>query len=109
MKSLKENCSENAWTNMVIKYIKAIPNHDRIVLTHGDLVPRNILVKNGRIVGIIDWEMAGFYPEYWEYAKGHLYASFDHPWMRENVLDKVLDPFPLELGMLFHATKILTF
>ena len=38
----------------------------KVVLTHGDFVPQNILVKNGSVVGIIDWEFAGWYPEYWE-------------------------------------------
>ncbi|KIY48524.1 hypothetical protein FISHEDRAFT_58816 [Fistulina hepatica ATCC 64428] len=41
-----------------------------IVLTHGDLHPGNILVDivdtGGVAVGLIDWEMGGFYPEYWE-------------------------------------------
>ncbi|KIW14225.1 hypothetical protein PV08_07007 [Exophiala spinifera] len=38
----------------------------KIVFTHGDLSPTNIIVKEGQIVGIIDWEFAGWYPEYWE-------------------------------------------
>jgi serine/threonine protein kinase len=40
-----------------------------IVFTHGDLSPGNIMVESGRISGIIDWEQAGWYPEYWEYVK----------------------------------------
>ena len=40
----------------------------RTTFTHGDLAPRNILVKGDKIVGIIDWECAGWYPEYWEYT-----------------------------------------
>ena len=49
-----------------------------IVFTHGDLNPRNILVdrvcmSNGtygwRVTGIVDWETAGYYPEYWDYTK----------------------------------------
>ncbi|KAJ3752281.1 kinase-like domain-containing protein [Lentinula raphanica] len=47
----------------------------RIVFTHCDLAPRNILVKDGHIAAIIDWECAGWFPEYWEalqivYANG---------------------------------------
>ncbi|QPG97842.1 hypothetical protein C2857_006930 [Epichloe festucae Fl1] len=26
------------------------------------------MVHNGRISGIIDWESAGWYPEYWEFT-----------------------------------------
>ncbi|KAI0409918.1 kinase-like domain-containing protein [Xylaria palmicola] len=41
----------------------------RIVLTHCDLTPRNILVRDGQISGLVDWEDSGWYPEYWEYVK----------------------------------------
>lgn len=43
-------------------------NH-RVVFTHGNLVPRNIIVRDGRIVGLLGWDEAGWYPEYWEYVK----------------------------------------
>lgn len=55
-----------------------------ICFTHADLNPRNILVdqftlpngKSGwRLTGIVDWETAGYYPEYWEYTKA-LYEGF---------------------------------
>ncbi|KAI0315311.1 kinase-like domain-containing protein [Amylostereum chailletii] len=36
------------------------------VLTHGDLAPRNIIVRNGLIVAVLDWEAFGWYPEFWE-------------------------------------------
>ncbi|KAG6901276.1 hypothetical protein C0995_014328 [Termitomyces sp. Mi166 len=39
-----------------------------IVFTHGDLMRHNILVKDGHITGIIDWECAGWLPEYWDYT-----------------------------------------
>lgn len=39
-----------------------------IVFTHADLAARNIIIRDGRIVAIIDWELAGWYPEYWEYV-----------------------------------------
>lgn len=40
----------------------------RICFTHSDLNASNILVKDGRLAGIVDWEFAGWYPEYWEYT-----------------------------------------
>jgi tRNA A-37 threonylcarbamoyl transferase component Bud32 len=43
-------------------------NH-RVVLSHCDLAPRNIIVREGKIVALVDWEDAGWYPEYWEYVK----------------------------------------
>ncbi|KAI0319107.1 kinase-like protein [Amylostereum chailletii] len=43
--------------------------HWRIVFAHGDLSPQNILWRDGRIVGIIDWSYSGWFPEYWEYTR----------------------------------------
>lgn len=46
----------------------------QVVLSHCDLHPRNILVVDDpdgmvRISSIVDWEMGGWYPEYWEMYK----------------------------------------
>ena len=30
--------------------------------THGDLTSVNIMVENGNLIGIIDWEASGYYP-----------------------------------------------
>jgi len=54
----------------------------RIVFTHADLNMRNILVKDRRISGIIDWENAGWYPEYWEYTKCHFGVRLCQRWLK---------------------------
>lgn len=42
----------------------------RIVFCHGDLSPDNIIVDSYmRVVGLLDWEDAGYYPECWENIK----------------------------------------
>lgn len=41
----------------------------RSVFTHADLSPSNILIDLGRVSAIVDWEFAGFYPEYWDFTK----------------------------------------
>jgi len=65
-----------------------------IVMTHGDLHPRNIMVTETlrasindsgllhgseiRVTGLLDWEMVGWYPSYWEYVKAlHTTSSRD--------------------------------
>ncbi|KIY64176.1 hypothetical protein CYLTODRAFT_425459 [Cylindrobasidium torrendii FP15055 ss-10] len=51
---------------------KVLTRHYEIRFAHSDLNPTNILIKDGRLAAIIDWEMAGWYPEYWEYTMLHL-------------------------------------
>nr|KMM65435.1 hypothetical protein CPAG_01786 [Coccidioides posadasii RMSCC 3488] len=41
----------------------------RVFFAHADLNPANVLVHNGRLSGFVDWEFAGWYPEYWEFTK----------------------------------------
>ena len=41
----------------------------RTFFTHGDIAPRNIMVENGRVSALVDWEQAGWYPEHWELVK----------------------------------------
>jgi aminoglycoside phosphotransferase (APT) family kinase protein len=81
-------------------------NHE-IVFTHGDLVPRNILVdENAKVTAILDWEEAGWYPEYWEYKKAfhYLYPMADWP----DYLSRIL-PLKYEkeiLGICFLAPML---
>ncbi|KAL2788030.1 hypothetical protein BJX66DRAFT_340646 [Aspergillus keveii] len=46
-----------------------VRQHTRSFFTHSDLHHSNLLVENGRLSGIVDWESAGFRPEYWEFTK----------------------------------------
>lgn len=56
-----------------------MPPH-RIVFTHGDYALHNILVHEGRVTGWIDWESAGWYPEYWEFTTPLRWASSRPAW-----------------------------
>ncbi|RYP35416.1 hypothetical protein DL767_003823 [Monosporascus sp. MG133] len=38
------------------------------VFTHGDFAMHNVLVHGGRVSDFIDWESAGWYPDYWEFT-----------------------------------------
>jgi Ser/Thr protein kinase RdoA (MazF antagonist) len=66
-------------------------NKHKIVLTHGDFRGGNILVAGDQVVGLLDWETCGWYPEYWEFVK-----SFNVlPWVKgwpEFIL-KTLSPY----------------
>ncbi|KAK2611740.1 hypothetical protein N8I77_005064 [Diaporthe amygdali] len=52
----------------------------KMKLTHGDIAPRNIRVKRGKITGLIDWEFAGWYPEYWEYTR--MFFPGERPYLK---------------------------
>lgn len=41
----------------------------RSFFTHSDFFSLNLLVEGGRLTGIVDWECAGYMPEYWEFIK----------------------------------------
>ncbi len=42
----------------------------------------------GRVTGIVDWECAGWYPEYWEYTKAHFAVRYTIVWLAD-VVDRV--------------------
>ena len=65
------------------------------VFTHGDLAPRNILVRNNKIVGIVDWGSSGWYPDYWEYTSSW-HTNWRSPDFRDH-RDDFLEPFPYAL------------
>jgi aminoglycoside phosphotransferase len=47
-----------------------LPRSSSSVFTHADIAPRNVMVdEQNRVTGILDWEYAGWYPDYWEYAQ----------------------------------------
>ncbi|KAI1144714.1 hypothetical protein F4825DRAFT_467884 [Nemania diffusa] len=66
--------------------------------TRQQVRPDNIIISSDEhgayhIAGIIDWEQAGWYPEYWEYFKLYYGVEIDHKWRTEGWADKVMKPF----------------
>ncbi|KAK4170693.1 kinase-like domain-containing protein [Triangularia setosa] len=65
--------------------------HD-IVLTHGDINMRNILVdESGKLTGVVDWENAGWLPDYWDYTKAYFVTKRNKRWLA--VVDEVFRRF----------------
>ncbi|KAJ5201648.1 uncharacterized protein N7498_006311 [Penicillium cinerascens] len=62
----------------VARGIEKIPH--RILFTHGDIKHHNIMVSGGRITGFLDWESAGWYPEYWDFTTALRFAREDFWW-----------------------------
>ncbi|KAG5954820.1 hypothetical protein E4U57_004095 [Claviceps arundinis] len=71
-----------------------------IVFTHGDLNMRNIMMHNGRLSGLIDWETCGWFPDYRDYTKAHFITKIRRRWLRivDTVFEK-LGNFEAELAV----------
>ncbi|KAI0426010.1 kinase-like domain-containing protein [Xylaria sp. FL1042] len=63
----------------------------KIVFTHADLNMRNVLMQNGRLSGIVDWENSGWFPEYWDYTKAHFTTKLKKRWL--GIVDEVFKQF----------------
>lgn len=53
------------------RYVRETLRDDHeIHFAHGDFSPRNIHVdENGHVLAVLDWERAGWYPEYWDHNR----------------------------------------
>lgn len=54
----------------------------KIVFAHADLNMRNVLMHNGRLSGVVDWENSGWYPEHWDFTKAHYITKLQRRWLR---------------------------
>ncbi|KAF3915311.1 hypothetical protein AA313_de0203300 [Arthrobotrys entomopaga] len=67
-----------------------------IVFTHANFQSANIMIRDRRVVAIINWEMAGWYPEWWEFAKAFFIYDFYDDWGTH--LIKIMRPYYSELS-----------
>ncbi|KAF2448136.1 kinase-like protein, partial [Karstenula rhodostoma CBS 690.94] len=79
----------------LITFHKSGPH--RPVLTHGDLSSLNILIRDNTVVGIIDWDTAGWLPYYWEYTAAWHTNHQNYFW--QNEVGNFLDVQEKELSM----------
>ncbi|EED15558.1 conserved hypothetical protein [Talaromyces stipitatus ATCC 10500] len=60
--------------------------HHSSFFTHADINWSNIFIDQGRLVALVDWECAGYYPEYWEFTKA-MYGIINDEAMEKIVRD----------------------
>lgn len=82
----------------------------RICFTHGDIAPRNILISlnaegptDVEVVALVDWEQAGWRPEFWETAKfsyGLIQTSEWAQMAREEIFTSYDEEMVLEVQLL---------
>lgn len=71
-----------------------LQNHSS-VFTHGDFQRKNVLVKDDNDLVLVDWESAGWYPSYWEYAIA-MFACGDWRDDWHKYLANILEEYPNE-------------
>jgi len=66
-----------------------MPDNHRVYFTHGDISIHNVLVKvhgegenDIEVTALLDWEQAGWRPEFWEAAKIVYGMDRNHEWSR---------------------------
>ncbi|KAM4066801.1 phosphotransferase enzyme family protein [Hirsutella rhossiliensis] len=70
----------NAPVDVTASITAQLQHSGRIVLSHSELSPKNIIVNNGVIVSIIGWDYGGWYPEWWDYVKFFEAGTKLHDW-----------------------------
>ncbi|EFR04180.1 protein kinase subdomain-containing protein [Nannizzia gypsea CBS 118893] len=58
-----------------------------------DLDPENIVIKDGKVTGILDWEFSGYYPVWWQYVAAGKGSPEEVKWL-EIMERKIKDPYP---------------
>lgn len=83
-----------------LDYRRRLSDSYEVYFTHADLGCDHIFVEpqTGRVTGIIDWEMAGFWPEWWEYRKA-LYTSRQHTRWWVDLVRSILPHYDDELEL----------
>nr|KMM69603.1 hypothetical protein CPAG_05918 [Coccidioides posadasii RMSCC 3488] len=95
---------QNTRVDHVTRLVRALPKHE-IVLTHADFSPRNILIRGDKVVAILDWEMAGFYPAYWEYIKAMYHPDWQSGWIKDGAVEKNYDLTTLSMRFCYTCRK----
>lgn len=80
-------------------------NKHQIVFTHGDLRLQNVMVEDGNVSGILDWEFSGWYPEYWEFSKALYVWKWQNDWIE--YLVQILQPYYSEYAVHSFLTETL--
>nr|POE94582.1 hypothetical protein CFP56_16821 [Quercus suber] len=85
---------------------KVLAGH-KPTLTHSDVQMKNIIVReavpeNSRHrrfeIALVDWEYAGWYPDYWEYFMMFTIFQWDQDWSQKAA--DFMDPWPVECAMM---------
>ena len=102
-----ESNSHSFLSNYLARHLPlAFRNHPPM-FTHGDLYRENVFVRKVAnsvtneeeyvVAALVDWETAGWYPSFWEYAHIRPLLQWIDNWPA--YIEKILDSLPLEGAM----------
>ena len=80
-------------------YREYLSDSGGICFTHRDFNLRNAMGSEEGplgIVAVVDWEQAGWYPEYWEYAKLLVAEIHSDEWRWDGWVDRVIQVYENE-------------
>ena len=90
LKRLAEN-EPRAHLTLLRTLITSTLRKHRVTFTHGDLQPKTVLVRRTELndskrfdlleIKIIDWEISGWYPEYWDFCNSTIAGRFRPEWL----------------------------
>lgn len=95
------------YIQLLQKMVDNTVHHHRSVFTHGDLQPKNIMVEGVEPHGVgslpfkitlIDWEIAGWCPEHWDFCSATISCRFKLDWLE--LIPDILDQYPVEYLMM---------
>ncbi|PYH73603.1 uncharacterized protein BO88DRAFT_411001 [Aspergillus vadensis CBS 113365] len=92
------------YVRLLHQAIKCTLQGHRVVFTHADLQPENVMVEEQKGVWedgshdyqitIIDWDLAGWYPEYWDYCNSTVYCQAKPEWL--GLFPDIFEEYPVE-------------
>ena len=91
------------YIQLLQKTVDSTLHNHHPVFTHGDLQLKNIMVEKAESrndgspafkIILIDWEIAGWYPEYWEFCNATISCRFKPNWLE--LIPDILDQYPVE-------------
>ncbi|KAL1583865.1 hypothetical protein WHR41_07152 [Cladosporium halotolerans] len=102
-----ESSEHRSYVGFLRTLMLATLHSHRTFFTHGDLQPKNVIVQRSTSargetsllkIRIIDWEVAGWYPEYWESCNATISARFDADWL--DLVQSAMSMYPHEYLMM---------
>ncbi|KAJ5385469.1 kinase-like domain-containing protein [Penicillium concentricum] len=95
----EHDIESNFFNNEYVLYqtVRGLKNH-KILFTHADLHPGNIIVRTDGTVVLLDWGLAGFWPEYWEFYRAMHNQHWRASWGR--MVENFIPPFYVEYSVI---------